>query len=244
MKKLSKLIALILALALVLGMSAAVWADDTTPENLDENTGTYTIKVKDGREGEDYRAYKVFDVTLTDPAGVSGSGFSYSIDSDGDGAWAWAVLTDGLTADAKGVYTSSTYGLKFTPTAKDATVYTVETLSEGGMDATKAAALAVALNSAVKPATPAGTITDYKAETNDTMVVAKLGYYFLDTTLGSLCSLDTTNQDVTIAEKNKETSQDKSVQKTPGRPHRAMRKPLMAIRTTQNSVRPYISSLS
>ena len=209
MKNVSKLLALILALAMVLGMSAAVWADG--PENLDSDTDKYTIKVNNGREGEDYRAFKVFDVTLSDPVnGVTGKGFSYSIDSDGDGTWAWGVLTDGLTADSNGVYTSDTYGLKFTPTAKDATVYTVEST---GMDETKAAALAIALNNVDKSTlTPAGVITDYVASTNDTMVVAKLGYYFLDTTLGSLCSLDTTNQDVTVQEKNLETTQDKTVQ--------------------------------
>lgn len=39
-----------------------------------------------------------------------------------------------------------------------------------------------------------------------------LGYYLVDSTLGSLCSLDTTTPDVTIKEKNEEPSNKKEVQ--------------------------------
>ena len=39
-----------------------------------------------------------------------------------------------------------------------------------------------------------------------------LGYYLVDSTLGTLCSLDTTNPDVTIKEKNKEPTNEKEVE--------------------------------
>ena len=39
-----------------------------------------------------------------------------------------------------------------------------------------------------------------------------LGYYLLDTTLGTLCSLDTTNPDVVMEEKNEKPSAEKEVQ--------------------------------
>lgn len=39
-----------------------------------------------------------------------------------------------------------------------------------------------------------------------------LGYYLIDTTLGTLCSLDTTTPDVTMEEKNEVPSQEKEVQ--------------------------------
>lgn len=40
----------------------------------------------------------------------------------------------------------------------------------------------------------------------------KLGYYLVDSTLGTLCSLDTTNPSVTIKEKNAEPTNEKEVQ--------------------------------
>lgn len=40
----------------------------------------------------------------------------------------------------------------------------------------------------------------------------KLGYYLVDSTLGTLCSLDTTNPDVTIKEKNAEPTNEKTVE--------------------------------
>lgn len=40
----------------------------------------------------------------------------------------------------------------------------------------------------------------------------KLGYYLVDSSLGSLCSLDTTNPSVTIKEKNAEPTNEKTVQ--------------------------------
>lgn len=40
----------------------------------------------------------------------------------------------------------------------------------------------------------------------------KLGYYLVDTTLGTLCSLDTTNPDVVMEEKNEAPSNEKSVE--------------------------------
>lgn len=39
-----------------------------------------------------------------------------------------------------------------------------------------------------------------------------LGYYLVDSTLGTLCSLDTTNPDVTIEEKNAVPTNEKEVE--------------------------------
>ena len=59
-------------------------------------------------------------------------------------------------------------------------------------------------------------ITPTDAKTADSTTVAftglNLGYYLVDTTLGTLCSLDTTIPDVTMNEKNEVPSQTKEVQ--------------------------------
>ena len=110
------LTALVLALMLTFSVMSVALASDykITVTNTNDSVSI---------NGKDYTAYKLFDVTYT------GSGttdaHAYSIDSDGDGAWAWATLTSGLTADSNGVYDNTTYGLKFTPSAADPSVYTI-----------------------------------------------------------------------------------------------------------------------
>lgn len=57
--------------------------------------------------------------------------------------------------------------------------------------------------------------SDPEAVTADSTTVSfnnlKLGYYLVDSTLGTLCSLDTTNPNVTIKEKNGEPTNEKTV---------------------------------
>ena len=56
--------------------------------------------------------------------------------------------------------------------------------------------------------------SDPKAVTADSTTVSfnnlKLGYYLVDSSLGTLCSLDTTNPDVTIKEKNGQPTNEKT----------------------------------
>lgn len=69
------------------------------------------------------------------------------------------------------------------------------------------AALAHATEESIKPV---------DAKTADSTTVSftglNLGYYLIDTTLGTLCSLDTTTPDVEMKEKNEVPSQEKKVQ--------------------------------
>jgi fimbrial isopeptide formation D2 family protein/LPXTG-motif cell wall-anchored protein len=187
-----KITSLILAAVLVLGSFAMAFAVD-----LDSDTSKYTIKISNGVEGETYTAYKVFDVTLANPEGNPGTeGFSYTISNTSN--W-WSLMTAGAALNTTtGAYTNTVYNLIFTPSASDPTVFVVTTTGAG----LSAYEFAAALNAhASKPAS-AGAIASYAAGTADKIVVPDLGYYFIDTSLGSLCSLDTTNQDVEIYEKN------------------------------------------
>ena len=56
-----------------------------------------------------------------------------------------------------------------------------------------------------------GTATCAEGSTSVTISDLKLGYYLVDTTLGTLCSLDTTNPNVTMREKNKAPTNVKTV---------------------------------
>ena len=119
MKKFTKLLGIVLIMALVMsmGITAAFAADPAYSITVTNNNTSISIS------GKTYTAYKLFDMTY------SGSGdtdpHAYSIDSDGDGAWAWATLTKDVTADTNGVYDCTAYGLKFIPTAADPSVYAI-----------------------------------------------------------------------------------------------------------------------
>ena len=171
MKTIRKMMALALAMVMVLAMSITVFAGEgggTTP------TYKITIDNSDNENvsivGKTYTAYKLFDVTYT------GSGkddpHAYSIDSDGDGAWAWDTIKG--TADANGVYTNATYGLTFTPTAADATVYSITST----MTADQARALADALESKRTSATVSKSSAAATAETVD-IALDEAGYYLV-----------------------------------------------------------------
>ena len=187
-----KIISLLLVALLAFSLSTAVFAADITIEN--------------GVNGETYNVYKIFDATTSDANGngevEENEPVAYSIDSDSTaGAPIWAVLTNGLTADANGVYTNSTYGLKFVPSVSDATVYVVySTMTDG-----QAAALAAALKSSISTLTNAKVGEIAYSSTNpvsNTLTGVGTGYYFVNSSLGSLCSLATEDSEQTIEEKN------------------------------------------
>lgn len=211
-----KALAILIALVLVFALAGAAFA-----------VNTYSITIDNAEDGETYTAYKIFDVTYsganatpgTDPGAPAAdpthlnTAYSYTIaDSN---PW-FDFLTDGLTADANGVYTNTTYGLKFTPTSTDPNTYVVEPTATGGYDATKAAALAAAINAEIKaaeaaeaadptdvnPYASAGTGTGASGSATIDVNPDVPGYYFVSTTTGSLCSLDTTEPTATIREKN------------------------------------------
>ena len=184
-----KIISMLLVALLAFSLSTAVFAADIT--------------IDGGLTGETYDVYKIFDATSSDTNNDGkidkNDAVAYSIDSDSTaGAPIWAVLTNGLTADANRVYTNSTYGLKFVPSVSDDTVYVVYST----MTDDQAAALAAALKSSISTLTNAkvGSITIEESGTNKLTVGT--GYYFGNSSLGSLCSLATENSEQTIEEKN------------------------------------------
>lgn len=148
-----------------------------------------TINVTDAAKGESYSAYKLFDVTTSTTAGGATT-YAYSIAADSE-------LIDVLV-DA---------GLTFTYSA-DGTVAYVAT---GLATEDDAKALAAYLDDYV--AELGNAVETIVADASGTVTFDELdaGYYFVDTTLGSLCILDTTTDTANIAEKNEEPKVDKEV---------------------------------
>ena len=168
MKSLKKMMALVIAMVMVLGMSISVFAADDPAYSITiENTNTNS-----SINGKQYKAYKVFDLTLgnatTTDEGTTYGAYAYSIKSTD---WAYQYLTAGATTDDKGVITT-TFGIKLTPSASDSTNYSVDgsTMTEAN-----ARALADALATHL-PSTADGTSAAAASE-KATIELSKPGYY-------------------------------------------------------------------
>ena len=187
-KKLFSLaLALIMALALAVpAMAASITIDNTNP-------------------GETYTAYKLFDVTTaTDEEGAVVS-YSYYTENDA----LVAILEEiGLTFDTSA--DGETYYVKTEKQLDDTWVFTT---GDGTMTA---AELAKKLSSKTTELDTAG-VTKKSAtvpeEANSvTIDGVDAGYYFVTSTLGTLCFLNTSADAVTIVEKNEEPTVDKKIE--------------------------------
>lgn len=192
MKKMKKIFALLIAMIMVLGMSATVFAEEAP------TTGTITInkatqKTNNG-EAETYTAYRIFD------ANPSGDG------NDASAPTNTANGKVGYTADATQKAAVENSGLfDFGGTAAPYTV----TLKEGKTAADVAAWFNTNKDTLkTKLASYAKTLS-FTADSQDGngKAVAKatglpFGYYFVTSTTGSFVSIDTTNYNVVIEDKN------------------------------------------
>ena len=179
MKHARKLTSLLLALVMVFALAVTVAAEEGTG-----TTGTGSITVENPREGQEYKAYKIFDVVYDD-AGH----YSYTIES-GDSGSPWYNTVN--------AYASELNGLQLTQVG-DTNTYVV-TFGRVYFSAPKFA-------DALKKALDDGSVTDSgsKLATDGTSVSVTglpLGYYFVTSSTGALCSLDTTNPSVIIHDKN------------------------------------------
>lgn len=151
-----------------------------------------TITVTSNEPGT-YNAYKIFDLTYN----VENSAYTYSIDSDSE----WFTVVKAY-ADV------SANGLVLTTNEEVDGVTTYVVTVTGDFDA---ADFAAALAEAKEGKTQAGTATIGEGETTATITVAEIGYYFVDTTVGSLCILHTTTANVDVTEKNTVPTVDKEI---------------------------------
>ena len=196
MKYTKKLLSLVLVLVLALALAVPTFAA--------------TITITNGVEGQTYNAYKIFDVTK------SGQSYAYSIDSKlynedgdvtGDNPWfatvqTFATADNGMTLTP--VVSSTKYNVSFTDTYTEA----------------KAATLAQALNNAFLAMNPKPTADGSAKATGNavtengvstTITVGEAGYYFVDSSLGALCILNTAADAVDVTEKNEKPSIDKTL---------------------------------
>ncbi len=177
-----KLFAVLLALTLVLSMGTIALAADTG-----------TITISNAVSGEDYTIYKMF--TFVPVAGSTDQGrYDYA-----DTKWKTFVET----GDGKDY-------LAFDEEA--GTIEWIGAVTEGTTtpDPVAVAELAKKAVAYAKKNSIAG-VKMTAASENVVFTNLGLGYYAIDTSLGTICSLTNTNSSVTLVEKNTEPTIDKKI---------------------------------
>lgn len=189
-KNLSKLFAMALALIMVMALTVPAMAA--------------TITITNSAKGETYNVYKIFDVTMgTEPICGKEEGAEHTHDASCYNI-AYTIAEGDDWYGTVNTYATDENGMKLTESTTDG-VYIVSVT-----DAFDAAAFAATLgnNTTGKTADMTGTGTGEAL----TITVDEAGYYFVDTTLGSLCSLLTSDQSVALVEKNSIPSLEKFVE--------------------------------
>ncbi len=198
MKKFSKILSVALLVALVLSLGVAnAFADENT------TVTTQTITIGNAVKGETYTAYKLMDAsyegTLTSTTPIT----YYYVGAETDPLF--DILNDYFQFEA---FQNGRAYLKVVDEDGDPITYTAE------VAANLAKAINAAMNAEQNPLvlTPAATGVEATGTPATAVItVADKGYYFVNTSLGAVCSIDTADN-VTINEKNTTTTEDKTVQ--------------------------------
>ena len=187
MKYMKKLMTLLAVLTLALAMAVPAFAASGTASS---SKGTITID--NAVTGTTYKAYRIFDLESYD---TTNDVYSYKLNTKWKDFSEYRTTIDDNEVSAAEFFSVNSAGyIEWKDEKKDA-----------GADFAKLAkAFAVEKNiecDATETATGATvTFTDLT-----------LGYYLVDTSLGSLCSLDTTEPSVIIKEKNSDTTIEKKI---------------------------------
>lgn len=191
MKTMKKLSSLLLALVMILAMSVPAFA-------AEGNLTGGSITIDDAVPGQTYNAFQILylESYSTDAAGNATGAYAYKANSDWSAFINSSAIKDiYLKVDDQGYVTW----------VKDADPVAFAKLAQA--EATKQGSTIKADATAIAPAAAQGeTYSTVKFEN------LNLGYYLVDTTLGTLCSLDTTNPNVTMQEKNEVPRIEKEVQ--------------------------------
>lgn len=175
MKLSRKILSLVLALAMVMGLATTAFAEEGG-----ETTTSGSITITNALKGETYNAYQILYLESYD---AENNIYAYKANP----AWKKWLETqeEYVSVDAQGYVTW----------VKDA----------------KAADFAKAAKGQLSGKTVAGSVTP-TADGSATISNLKLGYYLVDSTVGALCELNTTNPSVEITDKNTKPTIEKKVQ--------------------------------
>lgn len=186
MKYMKKLITLLAALTLALAMAVPAFAASGTASS----TGTITID--NAVTGTTYKAYRIFDLESYD---TNKDVYSYKLNTKWNDFSTYSTTIDSNTVSAADFFSVNSAGyIEWKDAKKDA-----------GADFAKLAKAFVVEKNIEWDR------TETASSTTVTFTNLTLGYYLVDTSLGSLCSLDTTAPSVIIKEKNSDTTIEKKI---------------------------------
>ena len=185
MKVMKKILTMLFVMMMVLGMGTAVSAEEGTSP-ADKGSITIDNAIVD----QTYSIYKIFDLeSFYDDNSTATKRYAYKVASEWSGFFAsGAKGLNYVTIDENGYVTWNTGNVA--DFAKDAIDY-AKTNSIANKGSDKATTETVSFNN------------------------LELGYYLVDSSVGVLCSLDTTNKNVTIKEKNVKPTLKKLIVATP-----------------------------
>lgn len=183
MKHMKRFVALFAALALVLAMAVPAFADEgTTPA-----TATGSITINDTVDGTKYEVYRIFDLE------------SYDKDA---GKYSYKLSAKWKDAEFASFAGASEY---FTINANDYVEWKTDKQNDGAGFAELAKKFLAGHTDLEKDGEATATGDTAK------VVNLQLGYYLINTSLGSLCALNTTDPDATLNEKNGVPDVDKKI---------------------------------
>lgn len=199
MKVIKKITAIMLSIMMVLGMCSVVGAAETASGNYGDNNGIITIN--SAIDGQKYTIYRMLKLES-----FSGDNYSYKAE-------------DGWSSFVNDVTTSN--GINYFNV--DAVNGYVEWNSAVEVNDVNKAELAKKALDYAKDTThtiPASTKYTKTADTSGTVNYTELplGYYLVDSSVGALCGLTTTNPKATIDEKNEAPTIEKNVYNESGDP--------------------------
>lgn len=183
MKHMKRFVALFAALALVLAMAVPAFADEgATPA-----TATGSITINNTVDGTKYEVYRIFDLE------------SYDKDA---GKYSYKLSAKWKDAEFASFAGAAEY---FTINANDYVEWKADKKSDGAGFAELAKRFLAAHTDLEKDGEATATSGTAKVEN------LTLGYYLINTSLGSLCALNTTDPDATLNEKNGVPDVDKKI---------------------------------
>lgn len=194
MKLIKKIVAIMLSVMMVLGMASVVSAEGITSGAYNNTTGTITIN--NAIVGQTYTIYRILKLESFSGTGTTGN-YAYKVEDNWDNFIKYTKTSDNenyLVEDASGYVTWNTK-INDDDTCKKEF-------------AKKALAYAKDTNNHIVVGH-----APIKAESNTVSFEGiSLGYYVVDSSAGTLCSLTTTTPNATILEKNAVPSVEKKVQ--------------------------------
>lgn len=193
MKLIKKIVAIMFAFMMVVSMSCNVKANDTTATT---ETGEGKITINNAIPGQTYKIYKILELESYDS--TTGN-YAYKVTPE----WKSFVENEGQT------YLTKVDGTDYVNWVGDSTndgAHVKEFAEKAIAYVKKANSPVITYKEKKAPDASAG-----KATLTVTFDSLPLGYYLVDSSVGSLCGLDTTAKEVTIEEKNGVPSVDKII---------------------------------